>query len=318
LSRYRAERRDYLALSGQKLGRAPSDTAVSAVRSPRSGGRPPRAGPLAAGRFCARTASRRRNARKTSRECGPQHCPFRPVQRTAAFRPRSPIVLGRGADAHGLHAEDVPGGHGCREPRVLAHAFEVAAAQRGAVKVDGGAQNGVHALAARFLSQDLAVTARRFDAPGGGRADDDGSEMESWRSSKSSPRTPDGPSDITTRLSPMSGMERVTQTSAPVSSWIRCSSVRLCASSRIRDSASGREALVGSGNAAGFVDREVAVDWSITPVGCRRGRIRGIFVNALDGHTASWQKSTLRWVLTMMLAIKPSLTRLWRKPSEIH
>ncbi|MNI53707.1 hypothetical protein D3C73_1085580 [compost metagenome] len=80
------------------------------------------------------------------------------------------VVLGRCTNTHGLDAGHISCGHGSCEARVLAHALEVAAAQRRAVEIDGGPQDGVDALAAGLLAQDLAVTARRFDAPGRGQS----------------------------------------------------------------------------------------------------------------------------------------------------
>lgn len=77
-------------------------------------------------------------------------------------------VLDGGAHAALLYAPHVPGADASRQVRVLAVGLEVAAAQRGAVEVDGGGEQHVHALAAGLLGEQHACPAGEFGVPGGG------------------------------------------------------------------------------------------------------------------------------------------------------
>lgn len=78
-------------------------------------------------------------------------------------------VLDGGADTALLYAGDVPGADPSGQVRVLAVGLEVAAAERGAVEVDGGGEEDVDALAAGLLGEQHACAAGEFRVPGGGQ-----------------------------------------------------------------------------------------------------------------------------------------------------
>ena len=78
-------------------------------------------------------------------------------------------MLGAGRHVGFLHALDVADGLLGGEHRVLAHVFEVAAAQRAALDVDRGPQDHVLAAASRLLAQRHAGRIGQVGVPGGGK-----------------------------------------------------------------------------------------------------------------------------------------------------
>ena len=153
------------------------------------------------------------------------------------------VVLGGGAHAVVLDAGDVGGGEVGGEHRVLAEALEVPAAERGAVQVDRGAEDDVDALAARLDRRRGAVAAGESGSQEEARAVADGRLSEGSRSSHTSPRTPEGPSDTRMRRRPIDSIGQVFQKSRPVSSCTFSSSER---AARASESRVGRGGRVGS------------------------------------------------------------------------
>ena len=90
------------------------------------------------------------------------------------------------------------------------------------MQVHGGGEQHVDALAPASCASSLPIASTRSQSQVAASAVGDGTLADVSRSSQVSPRTPAGPSEVTSLRSPAPGAAYSAQKSAPVSSWTFC------------------------------------------------------------------------------------------------